>query len=125
VEANNFPVFRLKIGGFVAINPEKLIEIFSFLLLYTLKKVLERNKDDHVSVMSVRNPNCPSEALHMVLERNKDDQVSKNAVHNPNCSPSARLKWLQNTNLIGQNREEDYNPNKTDYSDLDELENLL
>ena len=61
----------------------------------------------------------------MVLERNKNDEVSRCAVKNKNCPPVARLKWLQNTNQIGNYSEEEHNPNETNNNDLDELENLL
>ena len=90
-----------------------------------LQKILKKNKNDWVSQIAARNKNCSSGTLHMVLERNKNDEVSRCAVKNKNCPPVARLKWLQNTNQIGNYSEEEHNPNETNNNDLDELENLL
>ena len=93
--------------------------------LEALKMVLERDQDDIVSSYASSNPNCTLELLMMVLDRGDTNRVSRNAANNINCPPAVKLKWLQNTNQIGQYSEEEHNPNKTNNDDLDELENLL
>ena len=35
--------------------------------------------------------------------------LSQHAAKNPNCPPDAKLKWLKETNQIGQYSEEDFN----------------
>ena len=54
-----------------------------------LGEVLERfgEKDAKVARNAVRNPNCPPEALRKVLERGKNDYVSLYAAQNKNCPP--------------------------------------
>jgi hypothetical protein len=91
----------------------------------TLKMVLERGRNKIVPVYAAKNKNCPPELLQMVLERGKYDLISHAAAGNQNCPLEAKMKWLKENGKIGQYSDNEYNTNKTNNDDLDELENLL
>jgi len=71
----------------IAKNPETNPEI--------LTKILERGKNDDVSIYAAGNPNCPPEALTMVIQRGKNDSVSCYAAENPNCPPETLKMVLE------------------------------
>ncbi len=67
-----------------------------------LRMVLERDNDDGVSQNAALNPNCPQDVLRKILEKGGNDFVSRNAAHNPNCPADLFIKWMMDTGKIGK-----------------------